>query len=281
MPLAGQTLASPGFEEPSLAANAFQYRPTGSGWSLLGSAAIARNGSAFGNPTAPEGSQVLVLQGSSSAERPVCFPWPGLYQLKLKSAQRNGNRQTFKITLDGTPVSYITPAGSSFTETTLTDIYIPSGTHILKLQGTNPFGGDNSAFVDNLMICKNPTVQQIANSGFEAPSLTADTFAYRPEGAGWTFASGGGIARNCSAFDNATAPEGSQVLILQNGGSAQRSVRFSSPGTYRIGLKAAQRLTQSSECEGDGEWRGGGCHHSVQWEFCGLYHRRLYGYCRR
>ncbi|MCH1922950.1 hypothetical protein L9G15_26420, partial [Shewanella sp. A3A] len=64
--------ASGGFETPVLSANTHRYRPEGNtgGWTFGGLAGngsgILANGSAFGNPVAPEGTQVAFIQGTGS-----------------------------------------------------------------------------------------------------------------------------------------------------------------------------------------------------------------------
>lgn len=85
--------------------------------------------------------------------------------------------------------------------------------------------------------------QTIPNASFETPTLSANTFVYRPTTAGWTFVNGAGIARNGSGFTaaNPNAPAGSQVLFCQGIASAQRLVTIPTAGTFRVRLKAAQR----------------------------------------
>ncbi|NJM38741.1 MAG: hypothetical protein HC845_13215 [Akkermansiaceae bacterium] len=239
-----QTIANFGFESPALAANSFQYLPAGATWTMAGEAGIARNGSAFGNSNAPQGNQVLILQRLGTADQTVQIQTAGCYTLKFKSAQRPGNNQTFKVMIDGAIIDYVRPTGSSFTENVLPDIFLPAGNRLLKFVGVNPLTGDNTAFVDDVTLVKNPTVQTVTNPGFETPVLANNAFQYNPVGSGWTFSSNSGIARNGSGFGNVTAVEGSQVLLLQSTGSAERSVNFTTAGTYRIALKAAQRTTQ-------------------------------------
>lgn len=83
---------------------------------------------------------------------------------------------------------------------------------------------------------------QISNGSFETPVLAAGSFRYRVPGSGWNFISQAGISGNNSAFtsSNPVAPDGAQVLILQNYGRAQQWVTLNA-GTYRISLRAAQR----------------------------------------
>lgn len=87
-----------------------------------------------------------------------------------------------------------------------------------------------------------PTLSTLTGGTFEAPALAANSFAYNPAGAGWTFLLNSGIAKNGSGFTsgNPNAPEGTQVLFLQIAGSASRDLKLD-VGTYRLQLRAAQR----------------------------------------
>jgi DNA-binding beta-propeller fold protein YncE/regulation of enolase protein 1 (concanavalin A-like superfamily) len=77
------------------------------------------------------------------------------------------------------------------------------------------------------------TFEDVAESG---------TYAYDPAGTPWTFQGQSGITGNGSSFTNANpvAPQGTQVLFLQNHGSVTQSVTLAA-GTYFISLYAAQR----------------------------------------
>ena len=107
-PVEAQTIENPGFETPTLGANAFSYETQGSGWTLSPSAGISANGSGFtgANPSAPEGGQVLFLQGPGTAQRTITISpaQAGTYRIRLKAAQRNGNQQSVRIFLNGTQI---------------------------------------------------------------------------------------------------------------------------------------------------------------------------------
>ena len=146
------------FEIPSLAGNSFSYGAAGTDWSLTGGAGVSSNGSSItnANPNAPGGTQVLFLQGSSSASRTVNIPsgQAGTYRIRLKAAQRFGNNQTVRITLNGTQIDSITPPNKFYVDYTTRDVYLPAGNRTFLLEGTNPFGGDNTILIDDLSIVK-------------------------------------------------------------------------------------------------------------------------------
>jgi YVTN family beta-propeller protein len=70
----------------------------------------------------------------------------------------------------------------------------------------------------------------------------AGTFMNQPAGTPWTFSAGAGISGNNSAMTaaNPVAPEGTQVLFLQNTGAVTQSVKLLA-GTYNLIFLAAQR----------------------------------------
>src|SRR5262249_57081705 len=72
------SLANASFETPNIGTGswgAFQYNPSGTGWTFSGGAGEAGNGSGFtnGNPNAPDGTQVAFLQGTGSMSQVVNF----------------------------------------------------------------------------------------------------------------------------------------------------------------------------------------------------------------
>jgi hypothetical protein len=105
--------------------------------------------------------------------------------------------------------------------------------------------------IDNVRL--SATSQNIANSGFETPSVSA--YQYNPSGGSWTFtaqsgATGSGITTNGSFFTNANsaAPEGTQVAFLESFGTISQQLTGLIPGTtYNLTFSAAQRASQTGE----------------------------------
>src|SRR4029079_11602144 len=98
-------IADGGFEQVSVGAGQFQYRPTGSPWTFSGSSGIAANNSGFtaGNPSAPEGTQVAFLQTPGSFTQSVSNWSAGSYVLTFNAAQRGNHqasRQDFEVLID-------------------------------------------------------------------------------------------------------------------------------------------------------------------------------------
>jgi hypothetical protein len=156
----------PGFETPALAAGTFQYRPAGSPWTFPGQtdqAGLASNGSGFNNALAPQGNQVAFLQENGSFSQVISlptFPAGGTYVIDFMAAQRLAQEQTINVEVDGTVVGTVTPVSSQFALYTTRPFSVTTaGNHTIEFVGTNPQGGDNTAFVDQVLI-GHPTDQR-------------------------------------------------------------------------------------------------------------------------
>jgi hypothetical protein len=238
------SLADSGFEGVVLPGNGFEYSPTGSPWAFSSGAGVSGNGTAFtsGNPAAPQGSQVVFLQQQGSISQAVTFA-AGSYTLSLSAAQRGngGGAQTLQVLVDGNVVStFNNLAGTGYSTLTTASFTVTAGSHVVSIQGTNGSGGDNTAFVDQIAITQVTT--GLTDSGFEQLPLGPGGFQYNPAGSAWTFAGDAGVAGNGSAFTsgNPAAPQGSQVVFLQDTGSVSQSMTFAA-GTYALSFNAAQR----------------------------------------
>jgi len=250
--LGGNATFLPGgdFENPSV--SSFQYGPSSSTWSYTGSSGLSKNNSGFtaGNPGAPQGAQVLFLQGTGYVSQNVDFV-AGYYTFRLKAAQRGNHQassQTIELRIDGASVLSISPSGTSYQDFVTAPIALTSGSHSIQLVGINPNGGDNTAFVDDFTSTREIS---ILTSDFESPLLSAGTFQYGASGGGWTLTNGAGLSRNSSGFTagNPGAPRGQQVMFIQGYGQAVLPMTIPADGFYRFTFKGAHRGNNL----GDGE----------------------------
>ncbi len=238
-----------GFEAPALGAGNFQYGPSGAAWTFGGPAGIQRNGSPFGAANAPEGVQTAMLQGSSTGLGSVAQTVTlnaGTYTLQFKAAQRSGQLQPLRFTVDGVQVgSEIAPESDSFALYSSATFTVTGGSHTVKLEATDT-SGDNTSFVDDISIqpasVSNST---LLNTSLETPSVSS--FEYGPSGADWNFQGPAGIQRNGSAFGAATTADGVQTALIQGSstglGSMTQTVSLNA-GSYTLSLKAARRSGQ-------------------------------------
>ena len=136
---------------------AYQYHPTGSAWSFSGSAGLAGNGSSSpsGNSNAPQGGQVAFLQMTGSISQTVDLPTDGSYVINVSAAQRGNfgtSHEKFQVLVDGTVVSTITPAGSSYVIYMTASFNATAGSHTITFAGVDPSGADYTAFLDQVSI---------------------------------------------------------------------------------------------------------------------------------
>src|SRR2546423_11931894 len=97
--------------------------------------------------------------------------------------------------------------------------------------------------------------QGVANSSFETPALSSNSFLYDPSGATWTFVNNAGIINAPGAgFFGPSAPDGSQYAFLQsatNPGAFSQTITFTLSGTYRLSYFVAGRSDNGEGAAGD------------------------------
>jgi RHS repeat-associated protein len=84
--------------------------------------------------------------------------------VSLKAAQRgnvNNGGQTLQVKLDGQVVGTFTPVGTSYASYQTAAFAASAGAHTLSVEGLNPLGGDNTAFVDEVRLL-GPEAAQVA-----------------------------------------------------------------------------------------------------------------------
>jgi hypothetical protein len=218
---------------------------------------VAGNNSGFtsGNPNAPQGTQVAFLQGTGSVSQTVNFG-AGSYTISFSAAQRQNHQsssQSIQVTVDGSVVSTITPSSTSYASYTTSSFTVSAGSHTIAFVGTNPNGGDNTAFIDQASISTVSSSPTVSDPGFETPSVGTGSSAYKYDptsGTPWTFSATSGVAGNGSGFTsgNPNAPQGTQVAFLQGTGTVSQAVTFAA-GSYTISFSAAQRQNFQSSSQ--------------------------------
>jgi len=248
-----------GFELPSLGSGNFAYDPGGGSWAFTDSSGnsgsgIAANGSAFGNPNAPEGSQAALVQGYGSLSQTLTGFAPGTnYTITYSAAQRgsvqNGG-ESWNVVIDNTVISSNSPGTTSYS--TYTASFMASAaSHTLSFVGTDLAGGDNTVFIDNVSM--NPPTAPILK-----PNLTTNTLpvtAADVVGSQVTFMAGfsstnpityqwqkitGGLLSNIAEATNTILT----LTNLQLGDTA--SYRLQASNALGISVSTASPLTVSS-----------------------------------
>ncbi len=245
------TIADGSFEQPVVAANTYQLDPTGIPWQFSGIAGVSSNGSPFtaGNPNAPNGSQVALIKGTGSMSQSVTFT-AGTYDLSFLAAQRanyQSQSQQLQVLVDGTQVALLTPVGTSYGLYQTSNFTVTAGTHTIQFIGTNPQGGDNTAFLDEVTIS---AASPISDGSFEQPAAAAATYKLDPSGTAWQFSGSAGVSSNGSPFTagNPNAPDGTQVALIKGTGSMSQSASLAA-GTYSLSFLAAQRANYQSRSQ--------------------------------
>jgi uncharacterized repeat protein (TIGR01451 family) len=253
-------LQDPGFETPAVGAgpSAYQYDPAASPWTWVGQAGVSGNGSGFtsGNPNAPQGSQVALLQNKGSFSQTVTLT-AGSYTVSFSAAQRatyQSSTQTFQVQVDGVAIESFTPSSSSYVTFVSSIFTLAAGAHTVTFVGLNPNGGDNTALIDQVTVTGPlpPPPPQLQDPGFETPAVGSGPSAYQydPAASPWTWVGQAGVSGNGSGFtsSNPNAPQGSQVAFLQNKGSFSQTVTLTA-GSYTVSFSAAQRATYQSSSQ--------------------------------
>jgi hypothetical protein len=153
-------VADDGFEATSPGAGGYQYGIAGTPWTFSSGvndgSGITANDTAFtsGNPDAPEGSQVAFLQATSTISQSMPNWSAGTYQLSFDAAQRGnyGGANNFEVLIDGYVVGAFMPSGTSYQTYTTAPFTVAAGAHTITFLGLDSAGGDNTAFIDKVII---------------------------------------------------------------------------------------------------------------------------------
>ncbi|MGD0031643.1 chitobiase/beta-hexosaminidase C-terminal domain-containing protein [Paenibacillus illinoisensis] len=154
-------LQNNGFEHPAITSQNGVAVGSGEGWSFKNNAGRIRNGSVFGASDAPEGTQAAYLQTLNGKQgefsQSLIFP-AGSYVIQFQAAKRTsfGGQQLFDVYLDDQSIGSFTPESGSYTSYTSNSFQITKpGKHQIRFVGTSG-AGDNTAFVDDILITPNP-----------------------------------------------------------------------------------------------------------------------------
>jgi len=260
--VATSSFANGSFETPSVGTASQQYNPVGATWTFLGDSGIQSNGSGWGVPNAPDGTQTAFLNGNpnrgtgnlGNISQSVNFTSTGTYVVSFQGARRQGQVQPLMLTVDGVQVGgLLTPSGSTFGPVTSGVFTISTtGLHTITLSATATTS-DLTTMVDSVTLTPvTVATSSFANASFETPSVGTASQQYNPVGATWTFLGDSGIQSNGSGWGVPNAPDGTQTAFLNgnpnrgtgNLGNISQSVNFASTGNYTISFQALRRQGQ-------------------------------------
>lgn len=220
----GTSLSDCGFEAPTVGTDfyaAFSYAPQGTAWSYSNGAGVAGNGSGFtfGNPPAPEGTQVGFIQVIGSASQSISGWRSGeLYTLTMSVAQRVAGcagggcgPEGLQVQLDGQVIGTFTVSNGTYTDVSVAEFSTTAGTHTLTIQGVDPSLADDTAFIDAVRLTSSPSVpttrSDCKDGGWQAHRSASDG-AFKNQGDCVSYIATGGrndeldrlaLARGCPA----------------------------------------------------------------------------------
>ncbi len=153
---AGCAINDGSFEEPVLAAKAYQVAPSGAAWQFSGTAGVSTNNSTFttGNPNAPDGAQVAFIKDTASMSQSVDMA-AGVYNVSFMAAQRNkpqSQAQTIEILVDGAIVGTATPSSTTYGLYETSNFTVQAGLHTIAFVGLSPPSADSTAFIDEVQL---------------------------------------------------------------------------------------------------------------------------------
>ncbi|MFV9426879.1 chitobiase/beta-hexosaminidase C-terminal domain-containing protein [Microbacterium sp. S1037] len=151
-------LQNTGFEAPST--TGVKSAPFTEGWSFVGRSGIQHNGSAFGAPSAPEGTQTALLQsrdGQHGSFSQTLDMTAGDYTLTYQASRRPGYSavQTVQVLIDGVVVDSFAPPTATFTSHTSPTFTVSAGDHEIMFRGSAA-SGDATAFIDQVVLSPIP-----------------------------------------------------------------------------------------------------------------------------
>ena len=160
LPSTPSNIITSGFESPAVATEpgGFLYTPAGTNWTFTGRTGIAAVGSNFNVTSAPQGTQVGILQrpqpgvpGPSTMTRSFTIGSSGRYRLSLQSAQRLTQQQIASVRIDGNEIGQFKPAGANFEPVVFDALILGSGNHQLSFTAL-VLDDDNTLFIDDVRI---------------------------------------------------------------------------------------------------------------------------------
>ena len=210
-------VALPGFETPVQPTNAFTYTPTGTAWTYNATSGVARNGSAFGAFTAPEGSQVGIIQNSGGTAGSISQPLSlvtGSYKVSFVASQRSccstGFTQTLSVYIDGILIGTVTPTNTTGYDTYISNAFVVDAPTIstftpnpgglgqqVTMTGTN-LAGITSLLVNGVNATASITANTATSATFRVPVGTPAT--------GTTTVTINGVSATSTAFTLRAAP---------------------------------------------------------------------------
>ena len=233
------SIGDPGFEQVVVGSGQFQYGPTGSPWVFTGGSGISGNNSGFtsGNPNAPQGAQVAILQQTGSFSQSVTGLTAGSYVLTFDAAQRgnHGGSEDFNVQIDGSVVGIFTPSSTSYQSYSTVAFSVTgdsSTKHTITFQGLDRAGGDNTAFLDTTTLTMLQASTTTALTSDSNPSVSGQSVTFTATVA--AVSPGSGTPTGTVTFDDGTTSIGTAATLTAGVATFTTSTLTASGSPYSI-----------------------------------------------
>ncbi|WP_420872092.1 early set domain-containing protein [Cohnella rhizosphaerae] len=147
-------LANGGFESPAV--TSYRVGPMTYDWMFNGLSGVQKNGSVFGAPAAPEGTQTALITSKNGSQgelsQTIRFA-EGAYKVAFQAARRDfGGQVAFDVYYDTTLLASFSPSNKTAFAAFETPIFTAAaGNHTIRFVTTNA-SGDNTAFLDGIVV---------------------------------------------------------------------------------------------------------------------------------
>jgi hypothetical protein len=143
-------------QSPSSAPSGITYLPTDTGWTFSGASGIQTNGSGFGAPPAPDGTQTAFLQSGGAISQTINIEAGGIYTFQFQGALRSYRSagtpaQQIAVYVDDMPVGTYAPTSDAYWDRFTFSQGLSAGQHTISFRTTVTLG-DSTAFLDNFSI---------------------------------------------------------------------------------------------------------------------------------
>jgi len=185
----------------------------------------------------------------------------GSYALSFQAAQRSGQVQPIKVTVDGTQIgSLLSPASTSFSSFSIPFSVATTGAHTLTYTGTDP--NDRTTFIDSVTLATvgastTTTVASSLNASTVGANVTftASVTGSPPTGS-VNFTDGGSSISGCAAValagsgntrtaqcSTSALTQGTHSIVANYGGDANNTASASPPLSQVVNTGAAGTST--------------------------------------
>ena len=158
-------LGNGSFEGPYAGTSSTPYvvNPSGGQWVFTGTSGLARNGSEWYTPLAPDGQQAAFIEDKGSITQTLYDLPAGTYQLSFTAIQRSDVAATgLNVLVDGTVVMTVAAEdllAAAWQQYTSPAFMLPQGNHTIAFVGLGDTTGTAASAIDAVVLASNLTAE--------------------------------------------------------------------------------------------------------------------------